>query len=123
LYTTDQVSRAAAAISSQPITEVEPGDTIFVDLRLFGTFVYDNLLDLPDKYHIKYVVRVIFTRWTGRTHKKLDAQVPLFQRTFEYNNLFVFYYGHQRAIVESMVEVTAEFLVTYPDIRTMVARA
>jgi hypothetical protein len=121
LYTTDQVSRAAAAISSIAITDVQPGDVIFADLRYFGTFAYDNLLDLPDKYHIKYVVRVIFTRWTGRTHKKLDAQVPLFQRTFEFNNLFVFYYAHQRVVENGMVEITTDFLENYPDIGTMVA--
>jgi len=120
LYTTDQVSRAAAAITSMAITDVQPGDTIFVDLRYFGTYVYDNLLDLPDKYHIKYVVRVIFTKWTGRTRKKLDAQVPLFRRTFEFNNLFVHYYAHQRTIEQGMVEITTDFLETYPDIRTMV---
>jgi hypothetical protein len=120
LYTTDQVSRAAAAITSMAITDVQPGDTIFVDLRYFGTYVYDNLLDLPDKYHIKYVVRVVFTKWTGRTHKKLDAQVPLFRRTFEFNNLFVHYYAHQRTIEQGMVEITTDFLETYPDIRTMV---
>ena len=123
LYTTEHVSRAASSISSRAITDVQPGDTIFVDLRYFGTFVYDNLLDLPDKYHLKYVVRVIFTKWTGRTHKKLDAQVPLFGLTFEFNNLFVFYYGHQRVIADGMVEVTLDFLDIYPDIRTMVPRA
>jgi len=122
LYTTDHVSKAASAISSRAITDVQPGDTIFVDLRYFGTFVYDNLLALPDKYHIKYVVRVLFTRWTGRTHKKLDAQIPVFCQTFEFNNLFVFYYGHQREVGDGMVEVTDDFLTEYPIIRTMVAR-
>jgi hypothetical protein len=65
-------------------------------------------------------VRVIFIRWTGRTHKKLDTQVPLFRRKFEFNNLFVFYYGHQRAIEQGMVEDTNDFLEGYPDIGTMV---
>jgi len=106
LYTTDQVFRAAVAISSIAIPDVQPGDIIFADLRYFGTFAYDNLLDLPDKYHIKYILRVIFTKWIGRTHKKLDAQVPLFRRTSEFNNLFTFYYGNQRVIENGMVEVT-----------------
>ena len=91
-----------------------------MDLRYFGTYVYDNLLDLPDKYHIKYVVRVSFTKWTGRTHKKLNAQVPLFNQTFQFNNLFVFYYGHQRELKDGMVEVNKDFLAAYPDIGTMV---
>ena len=123
LFNTDQVSRAAASISSKVITDVQPGDIIFVDLRYFGTYVYDNLLDLPDKYHIKYVVRVSFTKWTGRTHKKLDAQVPLFNQTFQFNNLFVFYYGHQRELEDGMVEITKDYLATYPDIGTMVNSA
>jgi hypothetical protein len=120
LFTTDRVSSAATAISSQAITTAQPGDEIFVDLRYFGTYVYDQLLDLPDKYHVKYVVRVRFTKWTGRTHKKLDAEIPLFDRTFHFNNLFIFYYGHQRGIVDGMIEVTEAFLESYPDIRTMV---
>jgi len=106
LYYTDQVSRAAAAITSTSITDVQPGDTIFVDLRYFGTYVYDNLLDSPVKYHIKYLVRIIFTKWTGRTHKKLDAQILLFQRTFEFNNLFVPCDALQKAIEQGMVEIT-----------------
>ena len=121
LYTTDQVSRAAAAITSTPITDVQPGDVIFVDLRYFGTYVYDHLLALPDKYHVKYVVRVVFTRWTGRTHKKLDAQVPLFARIFTFNNLFVFYYGHQRHLAEGFVEVTEDYFETYQEMRQMLA--
>ena len=72
---------------------------------------------------MNYVVRVIFTRWTGRTYKKLDAQVPLFAMTFEFNNLFVLYYGHQREVLDGMVEVTPDFLDIYPDLRTMVSRA
>jgi len=120
LFTTDRVSGEANAISSRSITDAKPGDQIFVDLRYFGTYVYDNLLDLPDKYHVKYVVRVIFTKWTGKSHKKLDAQVPLFGRIFEFNNLFIFYYGHQRVLQQGMVEVTAHFLDNYPDISTMV---
>jgi len=78
LYTTDHVFRAAVAISFISIMDMQPENIIFADLRYFGTFVYDNPLDLLDKYHIKYVVRVIFTRLMERTHKKLDAQVPLF---------------------------------------------
>jgi len=48
LFATNRVAGAAAAITSNPITELQPGDTI--------------LLDLPDKYHIKYVEQVHFTR-------------------------------------------------------------
>jgi hypothetical protein len=121
LFTTDRVSREASSISSRPITDVQPGDTIFVELRYFGTYVYDQLLALPEKYHIQYVVSVRFTRWAGRTRRYIDAEVPLFGKTFKFNNLFIFYYGHQRELEGGMVEVTEAFLADYPDILSMVA--
>jgi len=62
-------------------------------------------------------VRVLLIRRTGRTHKKIDAQLPLFQQNFVFNNLFTFYYSK---IGESMEEVSEEFIQTYPELRTTV---
>ena len=56
--TTAEVRLEASALNLQPIVMVAPGDTVFVSLRYFNYFFYNNGLGLPNKFSIDYVVRV-----------------------------------------------------------------
>ena len=56
--TTAEVRLEASALNRQPIVMVAPGDTVFVSLRYFNYFLYNNGLGPPNKFSIDYVVRV-----------------------------------------------------------------
>ena len=62
-------------INNRPITLVQPGDVCYVDLRFFGTEMYDNTLDLPDKYMVRYVVRCEYLKWAGKGRKRIDVLI------------------------------------------------
>ena len=89
LITVERTRIEIKDINRQPITEVKPGDVVFVDLRYFGTYIYDEILELPDKFHIQYVVRFEYTHWCGPKGRQLmiDAHVPLLTLTYQLNHL------------------------------------
>ena len=87
---------------------------MYVDIRYFSTQIYDSDLDLPDKYHIRYVVPVTYTRWAGANHLHLDAKVELWRTTYILNNIFVCLWGCRRELGQRTVEVTAELMKSYP---------
>jgi len=103
-------------INSMPITQVQPGDICYVNIRYFGTYHYDNELDLPDKYLVKYMVRCEYTRWAGKTRKRIDGLIVPFQSVFMFPNLFVVMYGNVRELEEDMVEVTPLLIYQNPSI-------
>jgi hypothetical protein len=119
-FTVEKARLAAKQINDQPITEVQPGDEVFVDLRYFGCRVYDEVLNLEDKYHTRYMVRIQYTRWAGRTHKKIDAFIPVFQTPYMFNHLFILTWGCHRALLDGMVEVSALFLDSHRDILQLI---
>ena len=114
LLTVKNAKQEAKRISSLPITAVQPGDIVYVDIRYFSTQIYDSDLDLPDKYHIRYVIPVTNTRWAGTNHLHLDAKVELWRATYILNNLFVCLWGCRRELGQRTVEVTAELMKSYP---------
>ena len=72
-------AKTAAALMSRlnrtPITEVKPGDVVYVDLRSYGAGWYESL-NLPDKDHSSYMLRYevsVSGRINGRP--KLNAFV------------------------------------------------
>ena len=88
-YSSASVGPAIAALNKTQITEVVPGDTVYIPLRAFGYLEYDELT-LPDKEHQLYVVPAIYTRWAGTTHLRIDIRVELFSSTYMWNHQKVF---------------------------------
>jgi hypothetical protein len=115
-YDLKQAKRVSQEILASPITSVKPGDVCYVSLRYFGTYRYDNLLDLPDKYMVRYVVRCEYLRWTGKDHKRIDARIVPFQTTYVFNNLFVTMHGCHRDMKDDWIEVTPLLMSQHPSI-------
>ena len=88
LFTVEQAKVEARRINSLPITDVSPGDVVYVNLRYFDSYIYDNILQLDNKYHKRYVVKMTYTRWAGSQHSKIDAKIHIFDTTYMFNNLF-----------------------------------
>lgn len=113
-FTVAQARKEAAHINSLPITKVTPGDIVYLDIRYFNTYLYDTKFDLPDKYHLRYVVKLQYTRWIGQHHKKIDAYIEVFNEEYRFNNLFVHMFGHHSRLQDNMIEVTSIFLQEHP---------
>ena len=99
-----------------PIEGVSPGQTIYVDLRAWGSDFYDEL-NLPNCYITMYVVECSYVRWAGRRQLRIDLYCPLFQSTYEWSAYDVHCYGRVTEFDPStMVLVDAAFCQQYPNI-------
>jgi hypothetical protein len=114
VFDAKQARARIVEMNRTPITEVKPGDVVYVDIRVLSTYLYDNVLQLDDKYHVKYVIKMEYTRWASKARMRIDARIPLLQLTFMFKHYFVHACGTTRELTEVMVEVTALFLHQHP---------
>ncbi|KAG9292464.1 hypothetical protein G9A89_000462 [Geosiphon pyriformis] len=97
VYSAKEAQKLLQDLRKLPITEVQPGDTVFVDLRCYGSEWYNNL-PLPDKDHITYLLKYNYTRWIGKSKLKIEANCATFKETFSVDHVFVKCYGSVSAI-------------------------
>ena len=119
-YSSASVGPAIAALNKTQITEVIPGDTVYIPLRAFGYLEYDELT-LPDKEHQLYVVPAVYTRWAGTTHLRIDIRVELFSSTYMWSHQKVFQVGSNKEQTENMIIVNDLMLLAYPGIMVLIA--
>ena len=77
-----QASRERVALNRHAITEMSPGDRLYINLRRWGKCWYDQL-GLPDSYSVRDVVPAVYTRWVSDRHgnenrKQIKLRVKLF---------------------------------------------
>lgn len=116
LYDADQVGKEHDRINAEQITEVEPGQTVYVNIRYFGFEEFDDYVPLPDKYHTTYVIRFVYKKWAGTRHLSLDGYFPILGTRLLYNvnHLFVQCWGHIHVLKPEMVEITDDHIRQYP---------
>ena len=103
----------------QQITLVQPGDIVFVDIRSFQYDLYEDL-NLDDKYHMRYVVRLEYTKWAGRQQRSIDGYAQVFQTTCQFDNLLVFEVGFHKEWEPNMIQVTQGFLSKHCDLLQLI---
>jgi len=116
LYDVKTWRQVRKALNSAQITLVHPGDVCYINIRYFGSYHYDNVIDLPDKYLVSYMVRCEYLQWTGKSQKFIDALIVPFKIKMKFSNLFVVMYGTRRDLEEGMVEITPLLLFQHPNI-------
>ena len=115
--------RERVALNKQDITEIKPGDNIFVDLRRWGECWYDQL-NLPDSYTYRHVVPAVYTRWDvdrrgNSTYKRIKLRVELFGEDLIFDHYDVMCWGRRTKFVpEEMLLVDASLVSEYPSILT-----
>ena len=104
-------------LRKEPITTVEPGDTVFVSLRSYGGEYY-NTLPMEDRFDKDYVVEYEYTKWTNSSHTRITARCDIFNETFPDQDLcFVKFYGSERTFnVNTMILVTSQLIVQFPSL-------
>ena len=104
-----------AELNRTDITEVRPGDKVYVDLRRWGEAWYDQL-GLPDAYETIHVVECQYTHWQGRGKRKINLSCKLFDEVVLLDAYEVYCYGSERQLKPTMTLVTERMAVLYPDI-------
>lgn len=99
----------------EPIRDVEPGLTCYVDLRFWGAEWYRQMA-LPDKDHTLYVVECTYGDWKGSGRKKIQVHCPIFNGdVYTWTNYDVYAFGFRLEYdPESMILVDRQFVSEYP---------
>jgi hypothetical protein len=119
LIFTDRVARQEIGmIKRADITAVQPGDTVYVDLRYYGAGYY-AALGLPNADVLTYVVPWKYLTWTSKKHhKRIKAECRLFAEVWNnLNNFFVYCYGSCKQLdVDAMILLDEAFCVQHPTV-------
>jgi len=116
-----QAPRERVSLNRHDITEVQPGDTVFIDLRRWGECWYDQL-NLPDSYTFRHVVSGVYTRWVSDrkdniNRKQIKLRVDLFDEDLIFDHYDVQCWGRRTEFISSeMLLVDAALARQYPSI-------
>lgn len=117
LFSVSDAKKQIQHIRQQPITVIQPGDSVYVHLRYFGHSYYESL-GLPDDLSLAYVVEFRYDAWENAKHTLISATCPLFEeRHAKLDSYFVFAYGSQlRFDPQLMILVDAALCLKFPAI-------
>ena len=117
LFTTAVAARMRKDLNSRPITEVSPGDSVYVDIRSFGNPQFYVELALPDPDHTCYVVLGVYREWANPQHKKISLFFALFKQLCTVDHDYVLRYGSVKVFdATHMVLVDATFARAHPKV-------
>jgi hypothetical protein len=117
IYTVAEGKRQRSQLNKTVITEVSPGDIVFVNIRCYSTdsLWYDNL-NLPDCYTIVYVVKYCYESLT-HNRLRINVRCDLFGEHFVADHAFVREYGSVKEFDNNfMVLVDEVFIQSYPQV-------
>ena len=122
LYKASDAIKRINALNKTPITEVSPGDVVYVDLRSWGATFYKEL-DIPDKFHITYLVKCIYGTWKNKAKTLIESYYPAFRESYDVKHDFIKRYGSYRDFNPSLpnsseILVDEEFVRRYPIVKT-----
>ena len=110
---------ARKASNATPISEVSPGEVVYVSLRFFSTKVYDAEITLADKFHIDYVVRLEYTHWTNKAHRRIQGRIPVFHTRIEFDHVKVLRWGLVKTLGDAIL-VDTNFIHSHKDVLKLV---
>ena len=113
LFTAADALKRKQETNKQPITEVAPGQSTYVDIRYYSSEWYAGL-GLPDPEHHSYVVKFDYTGWANKNHTKIKATCELFDEQHVLNHDFVKRYGSRLALANFMTLVDRATVLRFP---------
>jgi hypothetical protein len=124
VYSVEEARKIRAKVNKEPITVVEPGDSIYVDLRAIGAKWYNAIgpgsigKTLPDEDKEVYVVKCTVAEYVNAAKTKVKVECELLSLNFIWNHERALCWGTYRKCAGDMIEVTAKFLSKYPQVIT-----
>ena len=116
-FSAAEAKKQVAAMNKLAITNISPGDTLYLSLRYFdGTDrMWVDSLGLPDieKY---YVVEIQAERYTDSKHRAIWSFCTTFDARLKLTGYDIFAHCLQEFNADSMVLVTAATATTWPQI-------
>lgn len=117
IYHREDALRRIAEINAQPITEVEPHQRFFLDLRQRGGAAWYNAIGLPKSEQLSYMLPCVYTRWVGKNKRKIKVECALTNEAFDFDHYTVKAYGMCMTIDSArMVLITEAMCKEYPKI-------
>ena len=120
-YKAADINKEKSRINAQEITEITPGDLVYVDIRCYGYDWYKSL-HLPNDDNVIYLLVYQYTNWCNKAKTKISAKCELLDEYFKsLDHMFVYQYGSQKINVFNLTStahqvITKKFLCTYPNI-------
>jgi hypothetical protein len=112
-YTTAALGKINSALNRSPISEVQVGDIVFVDLRSYGHLWFDGL-NLPDTRTKSYVVQYRYIK-TNHSKSVMWAVCDVFNEQWKLNHVFVLDYGSTKVFdPRAMILIDTNFVETFP---------
>jgi hypothetical protein len=114
-----ETTQYIANIRDQPITNLFPGNALYVDIRCYGVEWYDTLLTfLPDRfskiYVVEYYVTHVYTTTLCATCSLLDEVWNHKSGINALNSYWLFAWAHRSFADDKMVLVTAQMCLEFP---------
>jgi hypothetical protein len=114
-YSHSDSAKRRAVVNKQPITSLQPGETIYVNIRTWGEQWYQSL-GLPDMFTTQYVDHWDITSWKKEPFS-LYGRSALDGKFYVLNHAGVLDWGRWKELAEGMVELTPTMLDVYPLLR------
>jgi hypothetical protein len=120
IHDAEDAKKLVAQTNKTPIIEVQPGDTVYVDLRSYGATWYASRT-LPDLFHKRYLLEYTYTKWADKRHLRIWCECPLFGEEWRVDHDFVRRYGANLTAPDPedahSVLVDEAVLQAHPDIK------
>jgi hypothetical protein len=114
-YTHSVAATRTKLVNKQPIISLQPGESIYVDIRTWGEQWYQSI-GLPDMFTTRYVDKWDITGWK-REPFSLYGRSALDGKYYVLNHAGVLNWGRWKEVVEGMIVLTHEMLDLYPLLR------
>ena len=115
IYSSAAAAKNKQNINKSPITCVQPGTSVYVNLRYFNWTWYSNL-QLPNYDKIDYVIKATYQGWVGNSQTKIKLYFPLLKELFKFSHYDVITYGNHHSRSPDQVLVDEALLRQYPQI-------
>ncbi len=121
LYTASIAHDRLASLNKTPITEVRPGDKVFVNLRAFNEVRYVSL-PLPNLFRTFYLLECVYGQWpspqASKTKREITITSPLLGKPIVVSHQWISMYGTHFDLPDLSKEATTMQIVLVNDTHT-----
>jgi hypothetical protein len=114
-YDSKNALKMKQEINRTVITEVQPGDIIFVDIRSYGAEWYRQMR-LPDQDLTTYMTRCLVRGWVNQTRRKVEIQDELYGDTTIFDHWAILRHGRDQSLPAGAVLLTRNDFAIYPQL-------
>jgi hypothetical protein len=106
------------SLNRSKIVTVQPGMRFFLDVRDLGNAQWYDEVDLPNKFHVQYLLPCVYTQWDNAKQTKITFHCDLLGLSFQkQKHTWVNANGSMFSLPQyDHVVLDANWIVDYPDL-------